>query len=106
MVEHAVLALKEYILGGNLTPGHRAPTGERNGAGDGDQQVSLREALRVLQVIGLIEISQGRRTRVASHSISPLVSLFEIALKHSAVSNPLLIEARKSIEGHTARSRP
>ena len=69
----------------------------------GISKFSLREALRVLEVIGLIEITQGRRTRVASHSISPLVSLFELALKRSMVSQLLLVEARKSIEGHIAR---
>jgi DNA-binding FadR family transcriptional regulator len=103
MVEHAVLALKEYILGGNLTPGTELPPESEMVREMGISKFSLREALRVLQVIGLIEISQGRRTRVASHSISPLVSLFEIALKRSTVSDPLLIEARKSIEGHIAR---
>jgi GntR family transcriptional regulator, transcriptional repressor for pyruvate dehydrogenase complex len=103
MVEHAVLALKEYILGGNLSAGTELPPESEMVREMGISKFSLREALRVLQVIGLIEISQGRRTRVASHSISPLVSLFEIALKRSTVTNPLLIEARKSIEGHIAR---
>ena len=103
MVEHAVIALKDYILGGNLSPGTELPPESEMVREMGISKFSLREALRVLQVIGLIEISQGRRTRVASHSISPLVALFEIALKRSTVSNPLLIEARKSIEGHIAR---
>jgi GntR family transcriptional regulator, transcriptional repressor for pyruvate dehydrogenase complex len=103
MVEHAVIALKEYILGERLTPGTELPPESEMVREMGISKFSLREALRVLEVIGLIEISQGRRTRVASHSISPLVSLFEIALKRSTVSNALLIEARKSIEGHIAR---
>lgn len=103
MVEHAVLALKEHILGGNLSPGTELPPESEMAREMGISKFSLREALRVLQVIGLIEITQGRRTRVASHSISPLVSLFELTLKRSMVSQLLLIEARKSIEGPIAR---
>jgi GntR family transcriptional regulator, transcriptional repressor for pyruvate dehydrogenase complex len=103
MVEHAVAALKEYILGGRLSPGTELPPESEMAREMGISKFSLREALRVLEVIGLIEISQGKRTRVASHSIDPLVSLFEIALKRSMASHLLLIEARKSIEGHVAR---
>lgn len=103
MVEHAVMALKEYIIGGGLSPGTELPPESEMAREMGISKFSLREALRVLQVIGLIEISQGRRTRVASHSIDPLISLFELALKRSMVSQLLLVEARKSIEGHIAR---
>ncbi len=103
MVEHAVMALKDHILEGNLSPGTELPPESEMAREMGISKFSLREALRVLEVIGLIEITQGRRTRVASHSISPLVSLFELALKRSMVTQLLLVEARKSIEGHIAR---
>lgn len=103
MVEHAVVALKEHILEGHLSPGTELPPENEMARQMGISKFSLREALRVLEVIGLIEISQGRRTRVASHSLLPLVSLFELAVERSRVSTLHLIEARKSIEGRIAR---
>ena len=103
MVGHAVLALKEYILNGNLTPGTVLPPERDMAKAIGVSRFSMREALRVLQVLGLIDISQGRRTRVACNSISPITSLLVLTLQRSRVPKIQLIEARKSQEGHIAR---
>jgi GntR family transcriptional repressor for pyruvate dehydrogenase complex len=103
MVEHAVLSLKEYIIDRNISPGTELPAEGEMAKKIGVSKFSLREALRVLQVLGLIDISQGRRTRVASHSINPIISLLELTLKRSMVPNMQLIEARKSLEGHISR---
>jgi len=103
MVEHAVLALKEYIVDGNLSPGTELPTESEMAKEIGVSKFSMREALRVLQVLGLIDISQGRHTRVASHSINPIISLLELTLRRSMVPDLMLIEARKSLEGGISR---
>jgi GntR family transcriptional regulator, transcriptional repressor for pyruvate dehydrogenase complex len=103
MVDHAVLALKEYILGGNLIPGTVLPSERDMAKAVGVSRFSMREALRVLQVLGLIDISQGRRTRVAGNSISPVTSLLGLTLQRSGVPKMQLIEARRSLEGHIAR---
>ncbi len=103
MVEHAVLALKDYIVNGNLSPGTELPPESEMARKMGVSKFSLREALRVLQVLGLIDISQGRRTRVASHSIAPVISLLQLTLQRSMAPDLMLIEARKSLEGHISR---
>ena len=103
MVEHAVRALKEHIVDGNLPPGTELPPESEMAREIGVSKFSLREALRVLQVLGLIDISQGRRTRVASHSITPVASLLQLTLRRSAAPDLMLIEARKSLEGHISR---
>lgn len=103
MVEHAVLALKDYIIDGNLSPGTELPPESEMAKKMGVSKFSLREALRVLQVLGLIDISQGRRTRVASHSIAPVISLLQLTLQRSMAPDMMLIEARKSLEGHISR---
>ncbi len=103
MVEHAVLALRDYIVDGNLSPGTELPPESEMAKKMGVSKFSLREALRVLQVLGLIDISQGRRTRVASHSIAPVISLLQLTLQRSMAPDMMLIEARKSLEGHISR---
>ena len=103
LVEHAVQAIRERIIKGNLRPGTVLPTEREMAREMGMSKFSLREALRVLQVLGLIDISQGRRTRVAMHSVSPLISVLELTLRRSKVPDLMLIEARKSLEGHISR---
>jgi DNA-binding FadR family transcriptional regulator len=103
MVGRAILALKEYILEGNLIPGTVLPSERDMAKAVGVSRFSMREALRVLQVLGLIDISQGRRTRVAGNSISPVTSLLGLTLQRSGVPKMQLIEARRSLEGHIAR---
>jgi DNA-binding FadR family transcriptional regulator len=103
MVEHAVLALRDYIVDGNLSPGTELLPESEMAKKMGVSKFSLREALRVLQVLGLIDISQGRRTRVASHSIAPVISLMQLTLQRSMAPDMMLIEARKSLEGHISR---
>jgi GntR family transcriptional repressor for pyruvate dehydrogenase complex len=103
MVEHAILTLKEYIVDGNLSPGTELPTESEMAKEIGVSKFSMREALRVLQVIGLVDISQGRHTRVAMHSINPVITVLELTLRRSKVPDLMLIEARKSLEGHISR---
>ena len=83
VVGHAVLALKEYILNSGSQPGTALPPERDMARAVGVSRFSMREALRVLQVLGLIDISQGRRTRVASNSLSPVTSLLALTLKRS-----------------------
>lgn len=103
MVEHAILTLKEYIVDGNLSPGTELPTESEMAKEIGVSKFSMREALRVLQVLGLVDISQGRHTRVAMHSINPVITVLELTLRRSKVPDLMLIEARKSLEGHISR---
>jgi len=103
MVEHAVLALKDYIVDGNISAGTELPPESEMAKKIGVSKFSLREALRVLQVLGLIDISQGRRTRVASHSVAPVISLMQLTLQRSMAPDMMLIEARKSLEGYISR---
>jgi GntR family transcriptional regulator, transcriptional repressor for pyruvate dehydrogenase complex len=103
MVEHTVVALRDYIVQGNLSPGTEFPPESEMAKKMGVSKFSLREALRALQVLGLIDISQGRRTRVASHSFAPVISLLQLTLQRSKAPDMMLIEARKSLEGHISR---
>lgn len=97
-VEQALAALHEYIIDGGLEPGTPLPSESEMVAQIGVSKFVMREALRVAQSQGLVEISQGRRTRVADISIKPATGLMNLALKRS---NDLLLElteARRSLE--------
>ena len=97
-VEQALAALHEYIVGGELEPGTVLPSESEMVEQIGVSKFVMREALRVARSQGLVEISQGRRTRVADISIKPAAGLMNLALKRS---NDLLLElteARRSLE--------
>ncbi len=102
-VEYAVGSLTEFIIEGNLKPGTELPPEREMAKQIGVSKFSMREALRVLQAQGLVDISQGRRTRVADLSVGPATQIMSITLRRS--KSPLfhLTEARRSLEGAIAR---
>lgn len=97
-VAQALAALQEYIVGGELEPGTELPSESEMVQQIGVSKFVMREALRVAQSQGLIEISQGRRTRVADISIKPAACLMNLALKRSTDLLLELTEARRSLE--------
>ena len=97
-VAQALAALQEYIVDGELEPGTELPSESEMVRQIGVSKFVMREALRVAQSQGLIEISQGRRTRVADISIKPAACLMNLALKRSTDLLLELTEARRSLE--------
>ncbi len=97
-VEQAVAALHEYIVEGELAPGTVLPSENEMMKQIGVSKFSMREALRVAQSQGLVEISQGRRTRVADISLSPAAGAMNLLMKRSNYLLLELTEARRSLE--------
>ena len=97
-VEQALAALHEYIVDGGLEPGTALPSESEMVEQIGVSKFVMREALRVAQSQGLIEISQGRRTRVADISIKPAAGLMNLALKRSTDLLLESTEVRRSLE--------
>jgi GntR family transcriptional repressor for pyruvate dehydrogenase complex len=64
--ESVLEALKRDLLGGTLRPGDRLPTVSAMADRMGVARVSVREAYRVLQNMGLLEVTRGRGTFVAA----------------------------------------
>ena len=69
----------------------------------GVSRFSLREALRVAQAQGLIEISRGRRPRVAAPSADAAARIIEITLRRTDRTLLDLADARIVLEAHIAR---
>jgi DNA-binding FadR family transcriptional regulator len=102
-VEQALSALQGFILNGNLKPGTELLPESIMAKQLGVSKFSMREALRVAQSQGLIEISQGRRTKVANVSVKPATKILNIILRRSEGDLLELTEVRKCLECHIAR---
>jgi GntR family transcriptional regulator, transcriptional repressor for pyruvate dehydrogenase complex len=102
-VEQAVAAVKEYIMGGDLKPGQKLPPETEMARRIGVSKFSMREALRVLEAQGVVEITQGRRTRVSAPSAKPSTEILSLALRRSKSSLLDLVEARECLESAIVR---
>ncbi len=77
LAEEAADNLREFILLGKLTPGTAIP--ERDLAEAlGVSRTPLREALRLLEIEGLVEYSATRRPRVADPSLHELTQYISV----------------------------
>lgn len=102
-VELAVEALHKFIVEGNMEPGTELPPENEMAKQIGVSKFSMREALRVAQSQGLIEISQGRRTKVADISIKPATGIMNLIMRRSKHMLLELTEARQSLESEIVR---
>lgn len=97
-VELAVQALHDFIVHGALKPGTELPPESEMAKQLGVSKFSMREALRIAQAQGLVEIAQGRRTRVAEVSIKPVTGMMDLIFRRSGNALLDLNEARKCLE--------
>jgi len=98
-----VSILQDYIIKGNLKPGMEILPERRMAAQLGVSRFSLREALRVAQSQGLIEIRRGRKPRVAHLSSSAAIEIMSLTLRRSENALLDLVEARQILECGIAR---
>lgn len=79
LTEHAIDALKDSILSGELVPGHLYTASE---LGEGLQvsRTPVREALQELERRGLVKIEKNKGVRVVNTSVESLVEVFQVRL--------------------------
>jgi len=95
--ESVLEALKADLLGGTLRPGDRLPTVSAMAEQKGVARASVREAYRVLQNMGLLEVTQGRGTFVAALPVDGDGMLRHFQLdEHQTLAH--LFEARLLLE--------
>ena len=97
-VSRLITALQDYIVNGNLKPGMELPPERKLAEQLGVSRFSMREALRVAQSQGLIEIVQGRKPRVAKPTAAAASEIIGITLKRSKKTFLDLIEVRQALE--------
>ncbi|MDZ7645229.1 MAG: GntR family transcriptional regulator [Woeseiaceae bacterium] len=108
LAEQIVRQLLELIGSGELAPGDRLPA-ERKLAQDlGVGRPTLREALRALQLLGLLDIRHGGGVYVTASQPDALLGPLHLFVSLDEDNLPAVLEARKIIEGavlaHVART--
>ena len=102
-IEQILSFIHNYIIEGNLQPGTALPSEKELSGQLGVSRFSLREALRVAQAQGLIDISQGKKPVVAHPSSAPAASLMKLAIMRISRSFFDLAIARAGLESAIAR---
>lgn len=94
-VAHRILGM---VKSGNLRPGDRLPTEAQMGIAFGISRPPLREALKALTLMGVLESRQGGRYTVTDLSPSRLVSPFNAMLSSSDYDVDEHFEARAAVD--------
>lgn len=102
-IQQIIRVIHEYIVEGNLEQGTELPSERELSEKLEVSRFSLREALRVAQSQGLIEITRGRRPRVVKTSAAAAAAIIALSLRRSNNTFKDLIEARMVLETHIAK---
>ncbi|HEY8447655.1 MAG TPA: FadR/GntR family transcriptional regulator [Thermomicrobiales bacterium] len=101
--------LVDYILSGRIEPGDRMPSERQLAEAFGVGRSAMREALKALSLIGLIEVRQGDGTYVKRADSALLPEVIEWGLLLGERRTMDLVEARQHLEviiaGLAARRR-
>lgn len=95
--------MQEYIIEGNIKPGTSLAPERELARTLGVSRFSLREALRVAQAQGLIDIQRGRRPRVAVPSPDAAATVIQLTLRRTKGIFLQLVVARELLESQIAR---
>ncbi|WP_426565944.1 FadR/GntR family transcriptional regulator [Angustibacter sp. McL0619] len=99
VTDEAIDKLKGMIASGELKPGQRLPREADLATGLGLSRSSLREAVRVLSVLRILDVRQGDGTYISSLSTESLVeTLSFIADFHQDSSVLHMLEVRRILE--------
>lgn len=99
--EGIVERIKAQLLNGELQPGDKLPTIADRAAAEGFSHGSVREAYRVLEHRGVLEVVQGRGTFVVK-SLGSHDDLLKQLQLHGSPTRAQLLEARRLLEPHAA----
>ena len=99
MTDEAILKIKEMILSGELKPGDRLPPEKELGEALGLSRSSLREAVKALEIIRVLDVRRGDGTYVTSLSPSLLLDALSFVVDvHQDDSVLELFEVRRILE--------
>ncbi|HEX8346054.1 MAG TPA: FadR/GntR family transcriptional regulator [Actinoplanes sp.] len=99
--DDAVEAIKNMILDGRLRPGDRLPVEKNLAATLGLSRGTLREAVRALTLIGVLDTRQGDGTYVTSLEPHVLMASLSFAVDlHQGNGALLLLETRRVLESY------
>jgi GntR family transcriptional repressor for pyruvate dehydrogenase complex len=101
-VVDAVIERLEELIFSRLEPGETLPSEGQLAEALGVSRLSVREATRALEARGLLEISKGRRPRVAAPNGILVGDFFKSAVRRDPRALLELLEVRRALEVHIA----
>ena len=101
--ERIFLFFKEQLASGELRPGHRLLPERELAQRLGASRASLREVMRAMMLLGVIEIRPGQGAFVKSPSAGVLSDFFGVLLAMQPSIYDQILEARIAIECQAAR---
>jgi GntR family transcriptional repressor for pyruvate dehydrogenase complex len=99
LVDSVIERLEALIFSG-LEPGETLPSEGQLADKLGVSRLTVREATRTLATRGLLEISKGRRPRVAVPNSALVGDFFQTAIRRDPRAMLELIEVRRALEVH------
>lgn len=96
--DQAVQALADYILDEGLAPGESLPGEEALAERFGVSRPVIREALKTLSGMGVVEIAKGRSPVVLPITSKPLLVYFNRAVRMERRTIVELVDVRRGIE--------
>ena len=94
----AQVRLRDYIREHDLRPGDRLPSEAVLGATLGVSRLSIREATRSLQTLGVIEAQPGNGLFVSAFSFRPLIEQLPYGLAVPGMALEEILTAREAME--------
>lgn len=101
--ERVVVRITAMIKSGNLKAGDRLPTEQQMGVAFGISRPALREALKALTLMGILESRQGGRYSVTELSPSRLIAPFNVILSGVDYDAHEHFETRAAVDGELVR---
>ncbi|ORC15757.1 MULTISPECIES: FadR/GntR family transcriptional regulator [Rothia] len=99
LTDEAILTIKQMIIDGELKPGDRLPPEKELGVHLGLSRNSLREAVKALEVIGVLDVRRGDGTYVTDLGTDYLTDAVSFILDlHQESSLLELFEVRRILE--------
>lgn len=102
LTEHLVRQMKGWVMRGLIEPGERLPPERELAAVLNVSRSSLRQALKVLQVMGVFEVKQGSGNYLSQSAAGILRQPTDLLIPLRGLSFGELFEARRAMEAEAA----
>lgn len=101
LVDYAITRLQAHIRSGGLGPGDAFPSENALAAEIGVSRAVVREALRSLAALGLIDVGNGRRARVSTAAPDALAILLDHVVQTNQITVQQILDVRRTVEMRT-----
>lgn len=102
LVERAIVDVRAYMRENQLRPGSPMPSETAMAAKLDVSRSVAREAFRALAALGILEVSSGRRARVAAPDAIPLSMILDHTVTTKQLSVQQVLDVRRTLELRTA----